>query len=133
MSLAAYGTMLGHSAKSHDDSPNEILSTSDTFQDELKKTAVASAGALEACNQGHQLAFSIFGRIIFATMRVLKPHRDVEFYAELSSVKLANKQHEPKFQELKEAMNDTYKEVGIKSPRLLFPRGERDHEKHAAL
>ena len=86
MSLAAYGTMLGNSAKSHDDSLTEILTTIDTFKNELKGTAVQSAGSLDASSAGHQLAYTIFGRILCAIMQVTRPHRDVEFYTELADM-----------------------------------------------
>ena len=57
-------------------------------------------------------------------MSILKPHRDVEFYNELSAMNDANKLYAAKFTEVKESMNTIYKEAGVKSPRLLFPSVE---------
>ena len=107
--------------KSHDESLTEILSTIDQFQDELKKSSVISAGTLEASNPGQQLAYTIFTRIIYAAMSVLRPHRDVGFSSELSAVKTTNQTYDMKFQEMKEKLNETCKEAGVQSPRLLFP------------
>ena len=68
----------------------DILETLDQFQDELKKTAVQAGGSLDSNNKEHQAAYSIFGKMVFATMSVLKPHKDMEFFAELAKHQEAN-------------------------------------------
>ena len=52
---------------------------------------------------------------------MLKPHRDVEFFAELTKHQEARKLYAEKYEETKNDLTAKYKAAGIASPRMLFP------------